>query len=45
MVFVIGLWDVGPWVLPCLGLIVRDCKSINKLECMVEVEVLRDKYK
>jgi hypothetical protein len=25
-----GLWDVSPWVLPCLGLFVRNCKSINK---------------
>jgi hypothetical protein len=25
-----GLWDVDPWVYPCLGLFVRDCKSINK---------------
>jgi hypothetical protein len=27
-------------VFPCLGLIVRVCKSINKEECIVEVEVL-----
>jgi hypothetical protein len=26
-----GLWDVGPWVYPCLGLFVRNCKSINKI--------------
>jgi hypothetical protein len=25
-----GLWDVVPWVYPCLGLFVRNCKSINK---------------
>jgi hypothetical protein len=25
-----GLWDVGPWVYPCLGFFVRNCKSINK---------------
>jgi hypothetical protein len=25
-----GLWDVDPWVYPCLGIFVRNCKSINR---------------
>jgi hypothetical protein len=25
-VFVLGFWDVDPWVHPCVGLVVRDVK-------------------
>jgi hypothetical protein len=40
MVFVMGYGMSTHGVFPCLGLIVRICKSINKEEYIVEVVVL-----